>query len=162
MQSRQYADTTVVGKKCAIINYTDRNCDVAPLSEKYTLMKDIPIVSAATIFTLENGRNYILVFHEALYMPDMRRTSINTNQCRHFWEKVQDNPYPKVCPMLIEIPEGEFDTFLQSYGTVMFLDTWFPTQGDLESYPHIELTSHQHWNPNKIEFPQTKIQCKRR
>ena len=38
----------------------------------------------------------------------------------------------------------------------MFLDTWFPTQGDLGSYPHIELTSLQHWNPHKIEFPQTK------
>ena len=39
---------------------------------------------------------------------------------------------------------------------MIFLDTRFPTQGDLESYPHIELTSHQHWNPHKIEFPQTK------
>ena len=29
-------------------------------------------------------------------------------------------------------------------------------QGNLESYPHIELTSCQHWNPHKIEFPQTK------
>ena len=38
----------------------------------------------------------------------------------------------------------------------MFLDTWFPTQSDLESYPNIEITSCQHWNPHKIEFPQTK------
>ena len=38
----------------------------------------------------------------------------------------------------------------------MFLDTCFPTQGDLKSYPHIELMSRQHWNPHKIEFPQTK------
>ena len=36
------------------------------------------------------------------------------------------------------------------------IDTWFPTQGNLESYPHIELTSHQHWNTHKIEFPQKK------
>ena len=38
----------------------------------------------------------------------------------------------------------------------MFLDTWFPKQSDLESYPKIELTSHQHLNPHKIDFPQTK------
>ena len=38
----------------------------------------------------------------------------------------------------------------------MLLDTWFPTQGDLESYPHIELTYRQHWNPHRIEFPHTK------
>ena len=75
-----HADTTVAGKNCAIIKYTGQSCDVAPFSEKYTPMKDIPIVSAATGFMSENGRNYILVFHEALYMPDMRHTLINTNQ----------------------------------------------------------------------------------
>ena len=64
-----HADTTVAGNNCGIIKYTYRSCDVAPFSEKYTPMKDIPIVPAATGFTSENGRNYILVFHEALYMP---------------------------------------------------------------------------------------------
>ena len=54
-----HADTTIAGKNCAIIKYTDRSCDVAPFSEKYTPMKDIPIVSAATGFTSANGRNYI-------------------------------------------------------------------------------------------------------
>ena len=58
--------------------------------------------------------------------------------------------------MLIESPNGKFAACLQSVGTVMFLYTWFPTQGDVESYPHIELMSCQHWNPHKIEFPQKK------
>ena len=35
----------------------------------------------------------------------------------------------------------------------MLLDTWFPMQGYLKSYPHIELTSRQHWNPHKIKLP---------
>ena len=88
-----HADTTTAGKKFSIIKYTDQSFYVAPFSEKYTPMKDILIVSEATEFTSENGRNYILVFHEALYMPDMRHTLINPNQCRHFGAKVQDNPY---------------------------------------------------------------------
>ena len=54
--------------------------------------------------------------------------------------------------MSIEIPDGAFFACLQTIGTVIFLDTWFPTQGDLDSYPHIDLTSRQHWNPHKIEF----------
>ena len=58
--------------------------------------------------------------------------------------------------MLIESPDGEFVARLHSIGNNMFLDTWFPTQGDLESYPNIELKPRQHWNPHKIEFPQTK------
>ena len=75
-----HADTTVAGKNCTIIKYTDRSCDVAPFSEKYTHMKDILIVSTATGFTSENGRNYVLVFHEVLYMPNMRHTLTNPNQ----------------------------------------------------------------------------------
>ena len=101
-----HADTTVEDKNRAIIKYTYRSCDVSPFSEKYTPMKDIPIVSAATGFTSVNGRNYILIFHEALYMPDMRHTLINPNQCRNSGAKVQDNPYHANCPISIEIPDG--------------------------------------------------------
>ena len=68
-------------------------------------MKDIPVVSAATVFTSENGRNYILVFYKAFYMLDMMHTLINLNQCLHFGSKVQDNPYHEDFPVLIEIPE---------------------------------------------------------
>ena len=107
-------------------------------------MKDIPIVTAAAGFTSENGRNDILVFHEALYIPDMIHTLINPNQCQHFGEKLQDNCYHEDWPMSIESPNGEFAACMQSVGTVIFLDTWFPMQVDIESYPHIELTSWQH------------------
>ena len=75
-----HKDTTSAGKNCAIINCTDRNCDVAPFLEKYTPMKYLPILSAAAGFKSANGRNYILVTHEAFYMPDMRHTLNNPNQ----------------------------------------------------------------------------------
>ena len=101
-----HAETTVADKNCEIIKYTDRSCDVAPFSEKYSPMKDILIVSVATGFTLENSRNYVLVFHEAFYIPDMRNTLINPNQCRHCGEKVKDNPYHEDCPISIESPNG--------------------------------------------------------
>ena len=103
-----HVDTTISGKNCVIIKYKDRSCEVSFFLEKYTPMKDILIVSAATGFTSANGRNYMLVFHEALYMPNMRYTLINPNHCRHFGAKVQDNTYHEDCPMSIEIPDGEF------------------------------------------------------
>ena len=83
-----HAETTISGKNCTIMKYTDRSCDVSPFSEKYTPMKEIPKVLSSTGFTSENGRNYILVFHKALYMPDRRHTLINPKQCRYFREKV--------------------------------------------------------------------------
>ena len=86
-------------------------------------MKDIRIVSADTGFTSENGRNCILVFHEALYIYDMRHILINLNQCRNFGTKAQDNPYHEDCPMPIKIPDREFAACFQSVGTFMLLDT---------------------------------------
>ena len=93
-----HVNTNVAGKNCIIIKYTDWSCNVAPFSEKYTPMKDIPIVSEASGFTLANGRNHILVSLEAFYMPNKRHTLINPKQCRHFGAKVQDNPYHEDCP----------------------------------------------------------------
>ena len=57
------SDTTVARKNCVILRYTDCSCDVAPFSDKYTPMKDVPIVSAATGYMSANGRNYILMFN---------------------------------------------------------------------------------------------------
>ena len=119
-----HSDTTVAGKKCVIIRYTDRSCDMAPFSYKYTPMKDVPIVSEATGYTSANGQNYILVFNEALYTKEMKRTLINPNQCQHFREEIQDNPYDADKPMAISIPDSEFTACLQSEGTIIFLDTW--------------------------------------
>ena len=113
-----HADTTVSGNNYEIIKYTDQGCDIAPFSEKYTPMKDILIVSAATGFTSENGRNCILVFHEALYMPDMRHALINPNQCQHFSPKVQYNTFHDNCPISIESPDRYFAACLQSIGPV--------------------------------------------
>ena len=46
-----HADTTVAGKNCVILRYTDHICDIAQFSDKYTPMKDVPIVSSATGYT---------------------------------------------------------------------------------------------------------------
>ena len=99
-----HADTTVAGKNYAVLQYTDRICDVAPFSNNYTLMKGFSIVSSATGYTSENGRKYILVSNEAFYIPGMEHTIINPNQCHHFGSDVQDNPYHDKEPMAITIP----------------------------------------------------------
>ena len=64
-----HAGTTVAGRNCAVIKYTDRSWDVSLFSNKYTPMKDVPILSADTGYTSANRLNYILIFNEALYIP---------------------------------------------------------------------------------------------
>ena len=53
----RHANSNVAGKNCVILCYTDCSVDVAPFSDKYTPMKDVQIVSAATGYTSANGRN---------------------------------------------------------------------------------------------------------
>ena len=74
-----HADTIVAGRNCTVMHYTERSCDVAPFSDTYEPMKNIPIITAATGFTSTTGRQYILVFNEALYIMDMDHTLINPN-----------------------------------------------------------------------------------
>ena len=62
--------------------------------------------------------------------------------------------------MNITNQSGYFTACLESQGTNIFLNTWFPTQTDLAAFPHIELTSRQPRNPHQIEFPSTKYYVK--
>ena len=100
-----HADTTVAGKNCSVLRFINRSCDVAPFSDNVTLMRDIPIVTAVTRYTSANGRNYILVFNEDLYIPDMKHALINPNQCQHFGADVQYIPYRDKETMVINSPD---------------------------------------------------------
>ena len=55
--------------------------------------------------------------------------------------------------MHISSPDGYMVASLQNQGTTIYIDTWTPSDEDLESYPHIVLTSPHLWNPQTVEFP---------
>ena len=61
-----HADTFVAGRNCVLMAFTEQVCDVMPYSDDYQPKKGIPIVTAATGYTAANGRQFILVFNEAL------------------------------------------------------------------------------------------------
>ena len=92
-------------------------------------------------------------------MPKLSHTLINPNQLCHFQTQVQYNPYA-TDPMSIISPNRNFIVCLESEGTNIFLNTWSPTQEDLTSIPHIELTSQKPWEPHKIAFPEVKYYVK--
>ena len=149
-----HADTFVAGRNCLVLGYTERVCDVMPYSDDYEPKTGIPIVKAATGYTAASGERSILVFNEALWMPEMECSLMNPNQLRHFGVEVQDNPYHPE-PMVIR-KDGDEEGFvacLKSAGTNIFIDTWTPAQEDLESYQHVELTSSRPWDPHMVQFP---------
>jgi hypothetical protein len=89
-------------------------------------------------------------------MPDLENSLMNPNQLRHFGVEVQDNPFHRD-PMVIRKDDEDdgngFEACLKTQGTVIYLDTWTPTDSDLREFPHVQLTSSAEWNPNDIALP---------
>ena len=62
-----HADTIVFGKNCVVLQYTGRECDVAPYTDTYDSIKGVPVVQAATAWTSpETSQTYVLIFNEGL------------------------------------------------------------------------------------------------
>ena len=66
MELDSHADTSVLGKNFAVLEYTNTSCDVYGFSGTSKLA-DVPIVSGATAWNDENGTTFILVIHHALW-----------------------------------------------------------------------------------------------
>jgi hypothetical protein len=153
-EADSHADTFVSKNNCVPINYTERSCDVESYSNYYASVKNVPIITAEMGLTAATGMNYILIFPEALYMPTLEHSLFNPNQLRQFGTIVQDNPYSRES-MGITSLDGDFTACLQSKGTDIYIKTWAPSQVDLESYPHVILSSAALWNQRDVRFPGT-------
>ena len=153
-----HADTTVAGSNCVILHYTGKECDVTPYRDDYQPVSNIPIVTAATAWqSPSTGQTYILVFNEALWMGDsMETTLVNPNQLRHYGTQVQDNPMSEL-PLSIITEDNEFSMDLTMAGTIVCADTFTPSEHELHSCPHINLTSPTPWDPYKVLFHQSSL-----
>ena len=151
-----HADTFVARGNCLPMHFTERVCDVMPYSDEYEAKKSVPIAQVATGYTTSDGKRYILIINEALWIPELEISLMNPNQLRHYGVQVQDNPYD-ASPMTIRKDEDDDDFIacLRSDGTDIFINTWTPTGKDLEQCKHIVLTSPNEWDPRKVAFPST-------
>ena len=148
-----HADTIVLGANCVILSYTGKECDVSLYTETYESIKNVPVVSGATLWTNNtDGQEFILVFNEALWMGDqLGHTLVNPNQVRAYGIPVQDNPYNG--QEALSIAHHEVTIPFNTDGTIIYCDTRTPTQKELEALPHIHLSSPHDWDPHDIKFP---------
>jgi len=148
-----HADTIVAGSNCVVLSYTGQECNVTPYRDDYESVNNVPIANVATAWQCpKTGQVYILVFHEALWMGDtMTHSLINPNQLRHYGVHVQDDPTSHR-PLSIITEDGDFAMEMQRKGTIISFNTHTPTQKELESLPHIQLSSSRPWDPNNVKF----------
>jgi Reverse transcriptase (RNA-dependent DNA polymerase) len=157
MELDSHADTIVLGSNAIILRYTSRECDVAPYSDSYEPIRNVPIVTGATAITsATTGETIILVYHEAIWMgSQLDHSLLNPNQMRHHGIIVQDNPYADV-GLQLTANADDFAIPLQSDGTVIYFNSRTPTAHELESCVHVTLSSAAPWNPRDVQFPQAE------
>ena len=63
---------------------------------------------------------------------------VDSNQLRHYRTKVQDNPMLSE-PLSIITEDNEFCMHLAMEGTIVYAETNYPTENELQTFPHIML-----------------------
>jgi len=152
-----HADTCALGCNFVPLSYTGRVCDVSPYNaDKGGCEKNVPIVTGATAYTCQtSGQTFILVINEGLWFGHkLSHSLLNQNQLRYHGITVHDNPFDRQTPLSIEHPELIIP--LLTSGTNIFLDTRTPTQNELDSCPHLHLTSEAEWNPQTVLLASTQ------
>jgi hypothetical protein len=152
MEADAHADTAVAGKNCIALNFADRSCNAQPSSDACESLKNTPVVTAATGHTSASGLNHILMFPEALHMPQMDHSLFNPNQLRHFGTMVQDNQCAGT-PMTITTGDNQLTACLETEGMDVCLNTWAPSDADLRACPHVQLASADTWHPSSGKLP---------
>jgi hypothetical protein len=154
MELDSHADTIVCGANCIITHFTGKECDVSPYTDTYEAIKSVPIVQAATAYdNPETGETSILILNEAIWMGDkMDHTLVNPNQLRAYGLTVQDNPFSEA-PIFISTEGHEFILPLASKGTILGVTTRTPTAQELQTCPHVTLSSEHEWDPQHVRFP---------
>jgi hypothetical protein len=118
-----------------VYRYTGRYTD------SYDGIKGVQIVTGVASWTCQDTeQTFVLVVHEALWMPDsLGHTSlVNPNQLRAFGTTIQENPYGG--PMSLEDLEEIVRVPLEANATNIGFSTRTPSQKELDGCQHLHLT----------------------
>ena len=135
------------------MSHSERLCDVMPCSDDYEAKTGAPAVQVATGHTNMRGERFILTINEDVWLPNLENSLMNPNQLRDCGIDVNDNPHNGEPMTIRKIGDDDFVAGFKMKGTNVCVDTWTPTNADLEECPQIVLTSPHEWNPHKVKMP---------
>ena len=147
-----------------VLQYTGQECDVTPFSDEYESTKGVPIVTAATAYVDETGLAYILILHQALYFPNMEHSLLNPNQIRYAGNDVWDNPFDESRALEMRISSDDHEPLvvpIKAKGTILYFDSRTPTQHELDTAPHFQLTLERDWDPHNVKLSHRGINAYR-
>ena len=163
MELDSHADTCTLGSVCLVLQETGRTVDVSGFTQGLGTKDDIKVVTGAVAYDCPLTHvTYILVFHEALYIPEMDVHLLNPFQMRNQGVVVNETPLHQlpvdqrtsdshsiICPEVeptLHIPmvlDGVMSGF------TVRKPTWEEvTNTDLSHIHHVHMTSSQPWDPS--------------
>ena len=150
-ESDNHADTHCFGKNFRPTFFTELECTVSPFLSSYENTENVKVCTAATAYTNEHGRTYIMIFGQGLWFGEkMEKSLINPNQCRDFGVQVCDDPTDPN-RKLGYYPEIEFMpmTMVGSTATIM---TSYPTDLQMDTCEHVIMSNENYWDPTQVHF----------
>ena len=151
-----HADISCIGRHGRILEVVDgQSSTVFPFNDSYKPMNDIRTVNAAFACDTDDGRIYIVHINQCLdFTGSMEHSILCTNQSRITGVIINDVPrvIDHESSQSIKFPDNGISLPLEMVGPVPYLAVRYPTDEDLETSPHLELTSaDSEWNPQCLE-----------
>jgi len=82
-----------MGENCLVVHDTEQTISVEPFDKTLGSHLNVPIVTAAVAYDCPTTLNtYILFFHQALHIPNLKKHLLCPNQLRHNQVIVNDIP----------------------------------------------------------------------
>ena len=152
-----HANMPVVGKHAYIIAETGKKVDVSPFTPDYK-PHAVPLVDATVKYNNPyNGKSYILVLQNALYVLSMDNNLIPPFMLREMGVTVNDIPKihkedPTVDDHAITFMETGFRIPLSLWGIFSYFPTSKPTHDDLLNPNEVYILSPATWNPHSDAY----------
>ena len=147
----------VAGKHAYIIAETGKKVDVSPFTPDYQPLT-VPLVDATVRYNNPyNGKSYILVLRNALYVLLMDNNLVPPFMLREMGVTVNDPPKihkedPTVDNHMITFMETGFWIPLSLWGIFSYFPTSKPTHDDLLSPTEVYILSPATWNPHSDAY----------
>ena len=152
-----HANMLVVGKHAYIIAKTGKKVDVSPFTPDYKPLT-VPLVDATVKYDNPyDGKTYILVLRNALYVPSMDHNLIPPFMLWEMGVTVNDVPKihkedPTVNDHAMTFAETGFRIPLSLWGIFSYFPTSKPTHDDLLNPNEVYILSPAAWNPHSDTY----------
>ena len=157
MELDSHANMPVVGKHAYIIAKTGKEVDVSPFTPDYQPLT-VPLVDATVRYDNPyNGKSYILVLWNALYVLSMDSNLIPPFMLREMGVTMNDVPKihkddPTVDDHVITFMETGFRIPLSLWGIFSYFPTSKPTHDNLLNPTEVYILSPATWNPHSDAY----------